>query len=233
MPWLNVQGVVSALLGASSTTRAESYGSDVTALNLLVANVTWVHASATCSLTDDDGNTWNPLTSVENTATGGQWQQKFWALARSSVALTVTATFSVASTFRALSLEEFSGNHPTDPFDKETTVFFTTPGPGTGTDDATTSAIAAAIAGSLLFGFMQLDSGIDYGSVGTGFVAGKGGYTFSSVTFGYPEFLTLPDISARATTFTLSTNDETTIVAAIFKPAVVGGIVVTAPNDIQ
>lgn len=106
--WAHVQSV-GAFTASTGTTRAVTYGSNVTAGNLLIATCIWIGATATtCALTDTAGNTWTGIAGSLGVRGNGRCQV-FYAPAGSSASNTVTMTTSANVSERVIIIGEFSG----------------------------------------------------------------------------------------------------------------------------
>lgn len=108
MAWAFVQGT-GAFTASAGTTRALAYGSNVTSGNRLIAFCVWTAAaSATCALTDTQGNVWAGVAGSLATSVANRCQI-FHAPAGSSASDTVTMTTSVSTGERVIFLMEASG----------------------------------------------------------------------------------------------------------------------------
>lgn len=215
MSWTHAQGVNDTLNAGSTSSVANSYGSNVVAGNLLICVVTWINAVSVSSVTDGDSNTWTSTAAAKNPTTN-QFLQIWYAIANSSTALTVTANLSGAAIFRGIALEEFNETNGSAVFDA--TAQQGQSAPGTSADAVTSGNLTVAKADSLLYGFTENASGTDLFSAGTGFAATGTVMIFGATNFGMGEWLTSA-AGTNATTFTLSTNNDVWTAAVAFSPA--------------
>jgi hypothetical protein len=108
MAWAFVQST-GAFTTAAGTTRALAYTGNTVAGNRLIAGCIWTGSgTATCALTDSQGNTWTPIANTLGTSSTNR-VQIFHAPAGSSAANTVTMTTSVSTAERVMMIGEFSG----------------------------------------------------------------------------------------------------------------------------
>lgn len=103
---------------AAGTTIAKAYVSNVTAGNILAVLVQWSSSSATASVADTQGNTWNAVAgSLATNATSGNRSEWFWTVPASSGANTVTGTISGSVGERDIYIAEYSGVDAVSPVD--------------------------------------------------------------------------------------------------------------------
>lgn len=110
MAWANVQngGTFNA---AAGTTAVQAFGSNVVAGNLLIVFCVWVSSTtATCAVTDSQGNTYTGIAATLATnSTQASRSQIFVATAGSSAADTVTMTTSASVGERVIAISEWTG----------------------------------------------------------------------------------------------------------------------------
>jgi hypothetical protein len=135
---------------ASSTTIAQTFNSAVTGGNLIVVAVSWDSsstASVTCS--DNVGNTYSSALVANDTINTQALGICYAANSVGGTAITVTATFAVASTTRYIAIHEYSGVAVTSPADGSSSgvaVGSTAP------DNVTSGSATTTVSGDLIFG---------------------------------------------------------------------------------
>lgn len=101
---------------ASSVTSINTaFTNNVVKGNLLLVTVIWALSTATCSLSDTLGNNYVARAQQGDTALGRQIQT-FYVIGSASGANTVTASFSAATTFAGMTIQEVYGIDSTNPF---------------------------------------------------------------------------------------------------------------------
>lgn len=206
----HVQTNISANNAASAANVSQAFGSNNTAGNIIVAAVTWFGpGTITCS--DSRGNSYTTvrvaLDSSENQSLG-----VCYALNVAAGANTVTGTFSGgASTFRAISVSEFSGIATTGALDVHAGV-----GGGSGTA-VSSSAVSTTQNNDLVYGVVIDTSGTNWNE--TGITAGSG-FTEHGETDGLsPESQVQTTAGSIAASWTFAVSSRYNAIVATFKAA--------------
>jgi len=215
--WAHVQTNGSSQTSSSSTV-ALAYTSNVTSGSLLVATVAWGDSTQTISgVADSLGQTW---TQVGSTVTGldelGFWRMAVFYKANSGAgADTVTATFSAATTYRQISVTEYSGILTASPLDQ--TVGQAQDSPGTGTDAVTSTSVTTGQTNELIYGAAIARSALGSFDSGTGFTSRLGQFDGTYVYLRV-EDKNLAAAGSTAATFTVTfATDDTAAIVATFK----------------
>lgn len=211
--------------GATSSTTITSTFTSNAAGNLIAVGVGWVDSGAiTAAVTDSKGNTYNPVRAKTRNATLGFSFQLFyaWGIAVSAGTNTVTATFSSATTFADLHMEEASssvGAWAADPLDQSAQ--------GTGNSTAlATTAVTPAAANSLL---------VTYGGAGSGTITATSPFTLRGTGvngIGLADRIQTTATS-QAGVLTTSSSDQWGIQLGVFKDAVAVGTPIAVSDTLH
>lgn len=231
-----VQSAVNVAGGnVSTTTVSQAYPSNVTAGGLLVAAVVWRSANDPAGtrpvVTDSLGQTWTLAIEEDNTdGNGGPSQYRsigIWYFYNTSGgANTVTATFPISLSNRAIGIVEATGILTvSNPLDKSTALRQSNP--GTTADAVTSGAQTTTTDGQFIFGANVNTFGANPAfSGGTGFTLRESGEdtVAASTAWLFLETGTQTSAGAVAATFTkgVSGGSDTTIMAT-FKASAGGG----------
>jgi hypothetical protein len=187
MSWALVRSGQFGVGGSSATTITNNaLAAGAANGDLLVAFVSWdFGGSATISSITDNGtgaaNTWNTAWEVTQTS-DNQRNAMIWCVNQRTggTLTTVTVTITVSSSYRAIILREYSGNHasPND----GTNNSGATGSHSSGTDVISSGALTPSVAGDLIVGGT-------YNSLGTGATAGTNFGNLISETTGPAIFM--------------------------------------------
>lgn len=155
----------------SAATIAASFSPTVSSGSLLVAAISWSlgggGTGTVSSVTDSAGNTWTLLSQASDT-TNTQGLQLAYAMNATAGATTVTATFSGSTSFRRITLAEYSGVATASALD--TSAVKNNGVNTTAANDVTVGPITTTAAGDLIVcGVMDTANGTNTQTAGTGF----------------------------------------------------------------
>jgi hypothetical protein len=208
---------------ASSNTIAQALGSAVLAGSRLKAFPVWGATTGTVTQVSDSINgtaNWVKVTGSNASEAGGPTQGEFWTNPNSAAgpAPTITVTFSVAQTFRALAVEEITGTDPTE----GAAALASASAKGAATTSFVSSNITPAVNGSYISGGCSNDLDATVPAAG-------GAFTLREVTTGQvtgTEDQVQAVAAAIAANFTFPSAVTGTVHVVAFKPA---PVVVPAP----
>jgi hypothetical protein len=158
-----VQGS-STLNDTTATTITQAFGSNVTSGNTIVVSVGWQHATATLTCTDTQGNTYATAVTKKDAANNNV--SVCYAVAGTTGANTVTATFSVTSPFRRINVSEYTGIRTVSPLDGTASASGTA---ATTTDGVSSGAITTTQSGDMIYGTTVDTNGTQTIGAGTGY----------------------------------------------------------------
>ncbi|HEY5667894.1 MAG TPA: hypothetical protein VIR03_01890 [Candidatus Saccharimonadales bacterium] len=149
---------------ASASTITSTFSANVTAGNLIVVAVSWSPGSSVYSCSDNLGNTYANVTSV-NDATNTQSLAVCYAANIVGGNATVTVTFGGSVAWRRIAMAEYHGASTT-PLD---TFTANVAGATTAPDGATSGSVTTTAPGDLVFGAFEDTGATKIAGPGTGF----------------------------------------------------------------
>lgn len=198
----------------TATTVAVTLTNTVGVGNSLFGGFSWdTSGGATVSITDDKSNVYTIL-DLENDTSEGQEQKSFYCLNILNSPKTITVTFSVSSSYRALIVDEFSGISALDVHTSnlQTSVATTANAITTGNETPTAN-------GDLIYGVQFCTSDSITPSVGSGFTAGTT-LSGSGDQLGSSEYLVQSSAASIAATWTAGVSGQNwASFLMAFKPA--------------
>lgn len=211
---VRVQAPTIAAATASATTITNTFGSDITAGSLLVAFAAG-SSGATQTMSSTGAPTWTKIAQFTETGGSGNDISIHYCLNAPGGATTVTCTYSVSSSFRALVVAEYSGVATSAALDKNTTGLETA-----ATSTPTDTAMVTTANGELVVSALQFRNATSPASAGSGYsmiavdqASGVG------VDFGAEDQIQAT-AGSIAPTFTLTTaSAASAIMSATFLPA--------------
>lgn len=217
MPFARVQQAGQSGVGGG-TSIGQTFAGPVTLGNTVTVDVCWGDdATAPTSVSDTLGNVYTAATAVIQDATNLQYQQAYVAPVTVAGTPTITATFGTLRQFRAIILTEYSGAHPTAPFDVGGGQLQTAP--GAGTDAVTSGLVTPSQNNSLIHGAVQnTNDPTTTFAAGTGFALGFA--TTGQITTS--EWLEQATAAPIAATFTASAGTRTLTTVVVLKPSGAG-----------
>ncbi|MDP9128040.1 MAG: NHL repeat-containing protein, partial [Pseudomonadota bacterium] len=178
--------------GAAVTSLAQTFGSNNTLGNLIIAFVRCSTSTQTVTVADTAGNTYTDA--VNTSSTGDHQLHIFYAKNIQAGANTVTASFSASNANPYLAIYEYSGLDTTSPLDKTVSANGTSATASTGTTATTSWANELVFAGL----------GVASGYAGT--LTSTEGYTTLQQNVTIPNAIAQGKVVGLAGTFTASTK---------------------------
>lgn len=218
MSFTRVQGNTGYNAGAGSSIAVTI--SAVGSGNAICGFVAWdtTLANANCtSVTDDQGNTYNLETAVNDTPTG-----RAVAFSRTNITnapTVITANFDLSPQFRVILVDEFSGASTASSDERDGSAHGgqLQASPGTGTDAITSGTFTTTVNGDLLWGGGDGGNTVTLASNGTSFSTGTQHTTDYAKQTEYRTQATAGSGTAATFTQAVDTNRVTFLIA--IKPA--------------
>jgi hypothetical protein len=172
-------------------------------------------ATTIASVLDTLGNLWLPVGAKVQDTTNNQSYWLYYAKNLIAGVNSVTATFNITRTFRAIAVFEFPQIDLVNALDVFAHQFQAAP--GTGVDAMTGGPMLNTVQPALLFSFGVGETQAP--NAGSGFFPGPRVWAAAFASTTLMEFRRLTDIATRAGTFTLPGATQSIVLAAIFKEA--------------